>query len=205
MTTEDRSARVIAAIDAANAKDPNQTVTPEGAAPAELVYGERMSAMLATIAPNASEALRIAVRGQHIERWLQPRSEYPEGRAGYFAWRNAAKRYHAGRLGGLMRAYGYSDGEIGCVAALVRKENLRTDHETQTLEDVACLVFLKYYAPGFVEKHPDADVVDILAKTLRKMSPRAMEEARRLQLAETVANALAQALSTPSNAGSAGP
>ena len=36
--------------------------------PAELVYGRRMSATLARMAPAPSEPLRIAARGQHIER-----------------------------------------------------------------------------------------------------------------------------------------
>jgi hypothetical protein len=41
-----------------------------------------MSETLARMAPNASEHLRIAARGQHIERWTSPRTKYPSGRAG---------------------------------------------------------------------------------------------------------------------------
>ena len=75
---------------------------PEAGEPAELVYGRRMSEALAAFAPGASEALQIAVRGQHIERWLNPRRAYPDGKAGYFAWRNAAKRRHAERAAEIM-------------------------------------------------------------------------------------------------------
>ena len=49
---------------------------------------------------------------------------------------------------------------------------LRSDAEAQTLEDVACLVFLRHYAANFAAKHPEAKVLDILMKTQRKMSPR---------------------------------
>jgi uncharacterized protein DUF4202 len=69
----DRLQRALSAIDAANARDPNF----EAAEPAELVYGRRMSETLAAFAPDASEPLRIAVRGQHIERWKSPRHEFP--------------------------------------------------------------------------------------------------------------------------------
>ena len=164
----DRLQCALNAIDAANARDP----THEAGEPAELLYGRRMSEALAAFAPDASEPLQIAVRGQHIERWLSPRRAYPEGKAGYFAWRNAAKKRHAERLGQIMAACGYDEAVIARVGALARKEQLRSDGEAQTLEDVACLVFLRYYAARFAAKHPGEKVLDILIKTQRKMSPR---------------------------------
>jgi hypothetical protein len=164
----DRLQRTLIAIDAANARDPNI----EAGEPAELIYGRRMSAGLAAFAPDASESLQIAARGQHVERWLSPRRAYPEGRAGYIAWRNAAKRRHAGRVAEIMGSCGYDEASIARVGAVVRKEQLRSDSEAQTIEDVACLVFLRYYAASFAAKHADAKVLAILAKTQRKMSQR---------------------------------
>jgi hypothetical protein len=155
------------AIDEANARDPNL----EAGEPAELIYGRRMSEALAGFAPDASEPLQIAVRGQHIERWKSPRSAFPEGKAGYLAWRNAAKRRHAERLAEIMADCGYDAATIARVGALVRKERLRSDSEAQALEDVACLVFLSHYAENFAAKHPSEKVFDILIKTQRKMSP----------------------------------
>jgi hypothetical protein len=164
----DRLQCALDAIDAANARDTND----EAGEPAEFVYGRRMSEALAAFAPNASEPLQIAVRGQHIERWLSPRDTYPEGKAGYFAWRNAAKKRHAERLGQIMAACDYDAAAIARVGALARKERLRSDPDAQTLEDVACLVFLRYYAERFAAKHAGEKVLDILVKTQRKMSPR---------------------------------
>jgi hypothetical protein len=164
----DRLQCALDAIDAANARDLND----EAGEPAELVYGRRMSGALAALAPDASEHLQIAVRGQHIERWQSPRSAYPEGKAGYFAWRNAAKKRHAERLGQIMGTCGYDEAAIARVGALARKERLRSDPDVQTLEDVACLVFLRYYAERFAVKHAGEKVLDILVKTQRKMSPR---------------------------------
>ena len=157
----------LSAIDEANARDPNRAAEE----PAELAYGRRMSEALARFAPEASEPLRIAVRGQHIERWKSPRRDFPEGKAGYIAWRNEAKRRHGERLAEIMAGCGYDKSTIDRVRALVRKENLRRDGEAQTLEDVACLVFLRFYAEDFAAKHPGDKVFDILVKTQRKMSP----------------------------------
>jgi len=72
-----------------------------------------------------------------------------------------------------MGSCGYDEVRIVRVGALVRKEQLRSDAEAQTLEDVACLVFLRHYAANFAAKHADEKVLDILVKTQRKMSPRA--------------------------------
>ena len=159
---------VLSAIDAANARDPNS----EAGEPAERVYGRRMSEALAAFAPDASEIVQIAVRGQHVERWLYPRRAYPDGRSGYIAWRNAAKRRHAERVAEIMASCGYDEAAIARAAALVRKEQLRSDPQAQTVEDVACLVFLSHYAANFAAKHPEAKVLEILVKTQRKMSPR---------------------------------
>ena len=168
MLMADRLQCTLQAIDAANACDP----TDEAGEPAEFLYGRRMSEALAAFAPEATEPLRIATRGQHIERWLSPRRAFPEGKAGYFAWRNAAKKRHAERLGQIMEACGYDEAVIARVGALARKEQLRSDAEAQTLEDVACLVFLRHYAENFAAKHASEKVFDILVKTQRKMSPR---------------------------------
>src|SRR5215468_5905290 len=102
-----RFVAVIAEIDAANARDPNRIEIDGRLEPAEQVYGRRMSATLARMAPAASELLRIAARGQHIERWTSPRRSYPEGRVGYLGWRKELKEFHARRVGEIMAAAGY--------------------------------------------------------------------------------------------------
>ena len=78
---------VMAAIDAANAKDPTPAEADGPRLAPALLYGRRMSAVLAEFAPDAPEVLRIAARAQHIERWIIPRNSYPEGRIAYLKWR----------------------------------------------------------------------------------------------------------------------
>jgi hypothetical protein len=173
---------VIAAIDAAHAGDPKIVEIDGRAVPAELLYGQRMSDALARMAPNASELLRIAVRGQHIERWTSPRAGYPPGRSGYLKWRNDLKEFHARRLGEIMAANGYEPHDADRVGALVRKELLRSDPEAQMLEDVACVVFLTHYLADFIDKTEDAKLVRILAQTWNKMSAQGRAHASKLDL-----------------------
>jgi uncharacterized protein DUF4202 len=190
----ERFAEVVAAIDAANAHDPNAIEVDGRRIAAELVYGQRMSATLARLAPEASEPLRIAARGQHIERWTSPRRGYPEGRVGYLRWRKDLQAFHAARVGEIMTAAGYDAPAIGRVGALIRKERLKADAEAQTLEDVACLVFLAHYLGDFLRKTDQDKLAGILAKTWNKMSERGREAAHQLALPAGVPALLEQGL-----------
>ena len=169
-------ARALRAIDAANSADP----TIEASQPAALLYGQRMSAELARLFPDASEPLQIAARGQHIERWLLPRAEFPEGREGYLNWRREQGRRHAERVAGIMREAGYDEDTVEQAAKMLRKEGIKRDAEVQALEDVICFVFVRhYFAPFAPSQEPEA-LLKIVQKTARKMSP----EGRARALAE---------------------
>ena len=173
---------VLERIDAANAVDPEIAIDGETQYPAALLYGRRMSATLVEFFPDASEQLRIAARGQHIERWKLLRTSYPEGREGYLTWRRDQGRYHADRVAELMQHAGYGPDDCGRVARIIRKEGIKRDDEVQTLEDVACLVFLRWYAAVFAEGRDPEHVYRIVAKTARKMSVAGRALAARLDL-----------------------
>ena len=53
---------------------------------------------------------------------------------------------------------------------LVEKKKLKTDSETQLLEDVICLVFLEFYFLDFAQQHDEEKIISILSKTWNKMS-----------------------------------
>jgi hypothetical protein len=183
----------IAALDAANADDPRRI---EGE-PFECVYARRMSACLARIYPEASELLKIAARAQHLRRWEIPRAAYPEGRHGYDAWRRACRSHHAERAGEIMRTQGYDEDAIARVGAIIRKERLKKDADSQALENVAAVVFLEHYLDDFLNKYAaydDAKLVDILGKTLCKMSPRGHAAALALPLPERAQALVEEAL-----------
>lgn len=190
----DRFAKVIAAIDAANASDPNRMTVNGRSEASETIYSRRMNAMLDRIYPDASEVLKVAARAQHIERWTTPRSSYPDGRVGYLRWRTDLKNYHARRAGELMAECGYGSEWIARAQSLIRKEKLKYDTEAQALEDVICLVFLEDYFADFAPKYDEAKVIDILRKTWIKMSPKAQSAALRLELPEQARGLIERAL-----------
>ena len=164
----------LAAFDAANAEDPNL----DQGRPKELLYAQRMSEMLARFAPDASEAVQLAVRAQHIQRWKTPRASYPADRQGYLQWRTGLYKFHAETAGRIMRETGYDAETIERVQAAVGKKGIKVNAETQLLEDVTDLVFLEHYLAGFAARHPDYDEakwIEIIRKTWQKMSADARE------------------------------
>lgn len=170
MTTAERLRDIFTRIDAENADDPKRIEVAGEMRPYALVYGERMSERLAKLAPAASDLLKIAARAQHIRRFDMPRDGHPMDKPGYHAWRNALKVHHAEVVGRLMAEAGWSPDDVARVGQLVRKEGIKRDPEAQTVEDCASLVFLEHEYAEFGEKYTDEKVVDIVAKTWRKMS-----------------------------------
>ncbi|WP_299470879.1 DUF4202 domain-containing protein [uncultured Roseibium sp.] len=158
--------KALHAIDEANAADP----TLENGKPAALLYGQRMSSELERLYPDAPDALKIAARGQHIERWILPRNTYPEGRAGYHAWRRDLARHHADRVARIMSEAGYESGAIEAAERMLRKEGIKRHEDVQALENVICFVFLRFYFSAFADKHPEEKVLGIVQKTAKKMS-----------------------------------
>lgn len=184
-------------IDAANARDPRQDSVDGMLRPREVVYSERMSECLPQLYPEASEALRIAARAQHICRWQIPRQKYPLGREGYNAWRSACRDHHGALTSAITRRHGYAENEIAQVVKIIRKEQLKRDPESQALENVVAVVFVQHYLDAFVADHKDYDdakLADILKKTLRKMDSTGHAAALGLNLPEPTVRLIGMAL-----------
>ena len=168
-----RFGRAIALFDAANAEDPNQESADGRDWPKELLYANRMTEMLARFAPDAPEAVQLACRAQHIQRWKTPRSNYPMTPEGYQAWRTGLYKFHADLAGKLMQDAGYDAETIERVKKIVGKRGLKVNPETQLMEDVVDLVFIEHYMLGFAGQKPDYSEekwLDIIRKTWKKMS-----------------------------------
>jgi hypothetical protein len=190
----DRFVRAIAAIDAANADDPN-TITVHGAErPKEQAHAELMTAWVRRLDPNADEAQLLAARAHHLRRWSLPRSDYPEGRSGYLRWRTELKARHAQDVGTILSDCGYPSDTVDRVQRIIRKEHLRTDPATQTHEDALCLVFLETQLGGVGDQLGDEKTVEVVRKTLVKMSDRGRTEAIGLALDPEARRLLERAL-----------
>lgn len=159
---DDRLQRAFAAIDAENVGDPHAK---------ELDHAERAMRWLRVLRPDAPDALLLATRGHHVRRWEIPRGDEPDGRPGYLRWKRRLQQHHADVLGRVLRDVGYDDATVERVQSIVKKERLKTDPDVQSLEDVLALVFLETQLTELGEKLDDDHMVDVLAKTLRKMTP----------------------------------
>ncbi|MEH6382998.1 MAG: DUF4202 domain-containing protein [Colwellia sp.] len=193
-----RLTAVHSAIDKINSEDPNKTQVNGLSQPNELLYGQYMTACLEQYFPQSNELVKIAVRAQHIKRWDLKRNEFDEGKAGYYQWRIAQGKFHAQLTKSLMLENGYDENEAELTACILRKEQLKTNENTQTLEDVACLVFLQYYFDAFAAKYTEANneakIIRIVQKTWGKMSDRGHEIALSLTLPNHLAALVGKAL-----------
>jgi hypothetical protein len=176
--------QVLRKFDDENARDPNLVVIDGTAHPRELVYAQRLGDWVLRLCPEASEALQLAARSQHICRWMIPRNSYPMTRAGYLRWREELKRFHAQKSTEILREAGYSEETIARVRDLNLKKNLGEDPECQVLEDALCLVTLQYQLGDLMDKTEPDKMVTILQKTWKKMSLAAREKALGLSFSD---------------------
>lgn len=195
MTTAEQLQQAFAAFDLYNSKDPN-TETYNGVTyPKEVLYGQRMTAKLNAYAPHASTALQLAARCQHIGRWEIARNSYQMDKKGYLQWRSAEKMHQAKIAEQILHEHQFDQDTIEKVKFLLLKKELTTNEETKTLEDVICLVFIEFYLDDFAAPHDDDKVIDILKKTIKKMTPRALEEASKIKVSERMGRLIGMSVS----------
>lgn len=191
---QDRLQRALEAIDAANAADPNRITVAGQERPKELAHAEMVTEWVRRLRPGASEALLLAARAHHLRRWTVPRSSYPDGRAGYLRWRRDLHERHAAETARILEEAGYGQEEITRVADIVRKRNLKSDPEVQTLEDALCLVFLQTQFGELSSRLERAKMVEVVRKTLAKMSDEGRRQALGVELEPDDAAVVEEAL-----------
>lgn len=184
----------IAAIDAANADDPNQIEVRGERQPKELAHAALMTEWVERLDPTATEAQRLAARAHHLRRWSSPRSSYPDGRAAYLRWRTALRQQHAEEVAGLLIAVGYDDATVARVQTIIRKDGLGSDPQVQVHEDALCLVFLETQLAATTDDLGDDKMLDVIRKTAAKMSPAGLAQVAELPMREHDRALIAQAL-----------
>jgi hypothetical protein len=177
-----------------NARDPHLEQVAGVAHPRELIYVHWLTELVFKLCPDASEALRLAARCQHLCRWMMPRASYPMTRAGYLKWRAGLKQFHAQKAGQILREVGYADDMIARVQSLNLKQDFPQDPEGRVLEDALCLVFLEHPFADLASKTADDKVINALQKTWKKMTPAAQTLAAKLSYGPRERGLLEQAL-----------
>ena len=72
-----------------------------------------------------------------------------------------------------MAQAGYASAEVERAKLMVGKKGIKSNPDTQLLEDVADLVFIEHYMLAFATKHPEYSEdkwIEIVQKTWKKMS-----------------------------------
>jgi len=192
----DRFERAIRRFDQENASDPNFELLGSVPVPRELLYARRLSEWVLKLDPNASEALRLAARCQHIRRWEMPRSGYPTDRPGYHRWKNALKQFHSELSAKILQECEYDSETIEKVRRLNLKQNFPNDPESRTLEDALCLVFLQYQLAELSSRTEPEKMINALRKSWAKMTTRARALALQLPFNTQEKELVFQALST---------
>lgn len=194
-----REQRTLAAIDEANAEDPERAVVVGAEGPLQEVLGRIASDWVDRLDPLARPAQRLAARAHHLRRWEVPRHDFPEGRAGYLRWRTAAKKRHSADLALLLGDQGWDEDTVDEACRLVRKEGLGRDRAAQIHEDAVCLAFLTVQVDEAAATMGDK-TVGVLRRTAAKMSPEALAHAADLPLSAGARALWATAL-TPEDEG----
>lgn len=185
---------VLSAIDAANAADPVRVVVDGSQRPGEVHRAELATAWARRLCPDASEALLIAVRAHHVQRWRWPRDGHPPGRAGYLRWRHELQERHVEIVSAIMRDHGYDRATLDRVGVLMRKRDLRSDAEARTYEDALALTFVETQMQPLAARTGREKMVAILAKTFGKMSAAGVAALGEIELAPDEHDLLSAAL-----------
>jgi hypothetical protein len=195
--SDSRLARAIAAIDAANADDPETIVVRGEVRPKEQAHAEMMTEWVRRLDPDATDAQLLAARAHHLRRWSIARSSFPEGRAGYLRWRTTLKKQHAEEVGAILEQEGYEADVIERVQQIVRKDALKTDPVVQTHEDALCLVFLETQLVDLADQLGDDDkTIDVIRKTVVKMSEQGIQAALALDLPARAVDLVGRAMAS---------
>lgn len=179
-----RHEQAVAAIDAANVDDPDTLEWLGESRPKELLHAELMTRWVRRLDPDPTEAQLLAARAHHLRRWALPRSAYPEGRAGYLRWRKECSRRHQADVAAILADLGYDPVEVARVQEIIGKVDLATDPQVQVHEDALCLVFLQTQFTALADRLGDDKTVEVVRRTIAKMSPRGRSEALELPLGD---------------------
>ena len=185
----DPTERALAAIDDANRDDPHRF----DGEPLALVEGRLAHGWVRRLTGEPDDALLLAARAHHLRRWVVPRSDYAEGRAGYLRWRRDQKVRHAEELRAILVQAGVDATTVDRACVIVTKTGLGTDPEVQAFEDALCLTFLHTQLAATAERLGNERAVPVISKTLAKMSARGRELATTVSLDGHTASLVDQA------------
>ena len=187
----DRYVAAMAAIDAANAADPNIVNVRGRDLPLALAHGQLAVGWIEQLVTEPDEGLLLAARAHHLRRWQVSRDSYPAGRPGYLRWRRDQKVRHAADVAEILDACGYAATEIERVQHLVKRDQV---DGSQAVEDAACLVFIETQLASLAARMDHQLMLEVIRKTARKMSASGLDLVASIPLTDPERALLGEAL-----------
>lgn len=89
--------------------------------------------------PGGKELVIIASRCQHLERFATPRSDYPEGKAGYLQWRRSLYTIQADHAVNLLQEADFPQQECALVHKWVSKTDLKPGKQSGDWGTQVCI------------------------------------------------------------------
>jgi hypothetical protein len=178
-------------IDSVHYQDPSTETIDGVEIKAELLYSNRMLAVLEKVAPDASFELKLAAKCQHISRWSIPRATFPVGKKGYYDWRAAIMAHQLNVSTSVLKQAEINDQSIEIIVDVLKNKADKTNQNASIIEDTACLTFIKWYLVPFTGQFDAAKAKIILQKTAGKMSERGLGLLPEMELSEEVHQVLA--------------
>ena len=186
MITEEQYIKASRAIERIHETDPNLLTENAASIAAEKLYSRRMLSVLDLVQTNSPYSLKIAAQCQHLKRWGVPRSEYPYDRRGYHLWRRAVMEYQVELTRQVLNESEIEESEIVVILDALKDQGNKSNINATIIMDTACLVFLKWHLVPFSAKHESVKVIDILRKTMKKMSEKGLQKLNAMEFDEQV-------------------
>lgn len=190
MISKEQYLEAIRRIDDIHTIDPNIEIIDGDEIKAELLYSNRMLAILEKVEPNSSNELKLAAKCQHMSRWSIPRTTLPMDKKGYYQWRAGVMEYQLKVTTAVLQDSGIENESIAVVVDALKNKADKTNINASIIEDTACLTFIKWYLVSFAGQFDAEKAKGILAKTAKKMSERGLGLLSRIDLDPAVLDIL---------------
>ena len=184
--TEIQYIKAVELINSVHNQDPNSETIDGVDIKAELLYSQRMLAILQKVQPNASLELQMAAQCQHISRWSIPRTTFSMDKKGYYQWRAAIMEHQLSVTSSVLKQAEINEQSIEIVVDTLKNKADKTNINASIIEDTACLTFIKWYLVPFAGQFDPEKAKVILQKTANKMSERGLKLIPELQLSVEV-------------------
>ncbi len=178
--------KAVELINSVHNQDPNSETIDGVDTKAELLYSQRMLAILQKVQPNASLELQMAAQCQHISRWSIPRTTFSMDKKGYYQWRAAIMEHQLSVTSSVLKQAEINEQSIEIVVDTLKNKADKTNINASIIEDTACLTFIKWYLVPFAGQFDPEKAKVILQKTANKMSERGLKLIPELQLSVEV-------------------